>query len=78
MGCALKTNIINEWRKFFVLEENMLEVDTSCLTPEPVLVYVSDLIRTYLTYLKPLYCSYSATTQTDILYHFYLQVEKEA
>lgn len=37
MGCALKTNIINAWRKFFILEEQMLEVDCSILTPESVL-----------------------------------------
>ncbi|EFN89098.1 Glycyl-tRNA synthetase [Harpegnathos saltator] len=37
MGCSLKTNILNFWRNFFVLEEQMLEVDCSILTPEPVL-----------------------------------------
>ncbi|XP_046395890.1 glycine--tRNA ligase [Ischnura elegans] len=37
MGCALKANILNAWRKFFILEEQMLEVDCSILTPEPVL-----------------------------------------
>ena len=37
MGCALKSNIISEWRKFFVLEEQMLEVDCTVLTPENVL-----------------------------------------
>lgn len=37
MGCALKTNLLNLWRNFFVLEEQMLEVDCSILTPEPVL-----------------------------------------
>lgn len=37
MGCALKSNILNLWRKFFVMEEQMLEVDCSILTPEPVL-----------------------------------------
>lgn len=37
MGCSLKTNLINTWRSFFVLEEQMLEVDCSILTPEPVL-----------------------------------------
>ncbi|XP_076754339.1 glycine--tRNA ligase [Xylocopa sonorina] len=37
MGCALKTNLLNAWRNFFVLEEQMLEVDCSILTPEPVL-----------------------------------------
>ncbi|VDM97060.1 unnamed protein product [Thelazia callipaeda] len=37
MGCAMKTNMINLWRRHFVLEENMLEVDCSILTPEAVL-----------------------------------------
>lgn len=37
MGCALKSNILSTWRSFFVLEEQMLEVDCAILTPEPVL-----------------------------------------
>lgn len=37
MGTALKNNIIGEWRKHFILEEQMLEVECSVLTPEPVL-----------------------------------------
>ncbi|KAJ8917523.1 hypothetical protein NQ315_005572 [Exocentrus adspersus] len=37
MGCAFKANLLNTWRQFFVLEEQMLEVDCSILTPEPVL-----------------------------------------
>ncbi|KAG7212729.1 hypothetical protein KM043_012996 [Ampulex compressa] len=37
MGCSFKTNLINAWRNFFVLEEQMLEVDCSILTPEAVL-----------------------------------------
>ncbi|KAL1116446.1 hypothetical protein AAG570_004920 [Ranatra chinensis] len=37
MGCALKANMLHAWRNFFVLEEQMLEVDCSILTPEPVL-----------------------------------------
>lgn len=37
MGCAMKANMLNNWRKFFILEEQMLEVDCSILTPEPVL-----------------------------------------
>lgn len=37
MGCALKANMLHAWRQFFVLEEQMLEVDCSILTPEPVL-----------------------------------------
>lgn len=37
MGCALKSNMLHAWRQFFVLEEQMLEVDCSILTPEAVL-----------------------------------------
>ena len=37
MGCAMKANFISAWRQHFVLEEGMLEVDTTILTPEPVL-----------------------------------------
>ena len=37
MGCATKANLIAEWRRHFVLEEHMLEVECSMLTPEPVL-----------------------------------------
>ncbi|EEB20131.1 glycyl-tRNA synthetase, putative [Pediculus humanus corporis] len=37
MGCALKSNILSTWRSFFILEEQMLEVDCAILTPEPVL-----------------------------------------
>ncbi|CAD6187919.1 unnamed protein product [Caenorhabditis auriculariae] len=37
MGCALKSNMLQEWRKHFILEEGMLEVDCTSLTPEPVL-----------------------------------------
>ncbi|EDV97147.1 glycine--tRNA ligase [Drosophila grimshawi] len=37
MGCSLKSNILALWRQFFSLEEQMLEVDCSILTPEPVL-----------------------------------------
>ncbi len=38
-GCAVKANLLSEWRNHFVLEENMLEVDCTSLTPEPVLKY---------------------------------------
>lgn len=36
-GCALQANIVDLWRKHFVLEEDMLEVDCTALTPEEVL-----------------------------------------
>ncbi|GJQ70276.1 Aats-gly [Trypoxylus dichotomus] len=37
MGCAFKANLLQAWRQFFILEEQMLEVDCSILTPEVVL-----------------------------------------
>lgn len=37
MGCAVKNNMIALWRNHFILNEHMLEVDCTCLTPEPVL-----------------------------------------
>ena len=36
-GCALKNNIEAYWREHFILEENMLEISATCLTPEIVL-----------------------------------------
>ncbi|TQS31868.1 hypothetical protein Golomagni_07837, partial [Golovinomyces magnicellulatus] len=36
-GCSLQSNIIDLWRKHFVLEEDMLEVDCTVLTPNIVL-----------------------------------------
>ena len=37
LGCALKNNVETLWRNHFVLEEDMLEVTCTCLTPYPVL-----------------------------------------
>ncbi|KYQ96874.1 glycyl-tRNA synthetase [Tieghemostelium lacteum] len=37
-GCAIKANLINFWRQHFVLNEDMLEVDCTSVTPEQVLV----------------------------------------
>ena len=39
MGCAMKANLIQCWRNHFVLEEQMLEIDCTMLTPETVLKY---------------------------------------
>lgn len=36
-GCALQANIVDLWRKHFVLEEDMLELDCTALTPHEVL-----------------------------------------
>lgn len=37
MGCALKNNILQVWRQHFIQEEQILEIDCTMLTPEPVL-----------------------------------------
>jgi len=36
-GCAIRDNVIALWKRHFVLEEGMLEIFTSALTPEIVL-----------------------------------------
>ncbi|KHN95088.1 glycyl-tRNA synthetase 1 [Metarhizium album ARSEF 1941] len=36
-GCSLQANIVDLWRKHFILEEDMLEVDCTALTPHDVL-----------------------------------------
>ncbi|KAF8965386.1 hypothetical protein BDZ97DRAFT_1811857 [Flammula alnicola] len=35
-GSSLQANIIAEWRKHFIIEENMLELDTTIMTPSSV------------------------------------------
>ncbi|KAF7245763.1 Glycine--tRNA ligase, partial [Varanus komodoensis] len=37
VGCALKNNLIQAWRQHFIQEEQILEIDCTMLTPEPVL-----------------------------------------
>jgi len=37
MGCAMENNLVNIWRNHFVLEEQMLEVRCTQLTPRQVL-----------------------------------------
>jgi glycyl-tRNA synthetase len=37
-GCAIKTNFLSLWRQFFLLEENILEIECTALTPEIVLM----------------------------------------
>lgn len=36
-GCAVKQNLLAAWRRHFVLEEQMQEVECACMTPEVVL-----------------------------------------
>ncbi|KAI0254549.1 glycyl-tRNA synthetase [Lactifluus subvellereus] len=35
-GSSLQANIITEWRKHFIVEEHMLEIDSTIMTPAPV------------------------------------------
>jgi glycyl-tRNA synthetase len=35
-GSSLQANIIAEWRRHFIIEESMLELDTTIMTPSPV------------------------------------------
>ncbi len=39
-GCAIEANVLNLWRSHFVLEEQMLEIKSTQLTPHVVLKYV--------------------------------------
>ena len=36
-GVALKTNFLSHWRSHFILEEEMLELECTSLTPAPIL-----------------------------------------
>lgn len=36
-GCALKANIIQQWRKHFIIEEQMMEIEDTNIMPYPVL-----------------------------------------
>lgn len=36
-GCAVKNNLIAVWKQHFIVEEGMMELEASCLTPAPVL-----------------------------------------
>ncbi|CAK7213724.1 hypothetical protein SCUCBS95973_001896 [Sporothrix curviconia] len=36
-GCALQANIVGEWRNHFVIEENIMELDCTAITPADVL-----------------------------------------
>jgi glycyl-tRNA synthetase len=37
IGCQIKNNLEQIWREHFVLEEDLLEVNCTCVTPENVL-----------------------------------------
>ena len=33
-GCALKNNLLNFWKSFFIVEENILEIETPTILPQ--------------------------------------------
>lgn len=35
-GCAMLSNLVNEWRKHFIVEGDMLELDYTVITPEAI------------------------------------------
>lgn len=37
--CSIKNNFLQEWRKHFILEENMCEIECTCTTPEEVFIH---------------------------------------
>lgn len=45
IGCEIKHNLLEEWRRFFVLEENMLQVECSTITPIQVMSASGHLTR---------------------------------
>jgi glycyl-tRNA synthetase len=36
-GCALKENVVSLWRQHFIMEDNLLQIECTTLTPYPVL-----------------------------------------
>lgn len=50
IGCALKANLLQLWRRFFVIEDQMLEIDCPAMTIEPVFK-VSGHISRFTDYL---------------------------
>lgn len=54
VGCSLKNNIVNLWRKHFVLKEKIYEIDTSILTSQEVLTASGHISRFSDTMVKDL------------------------
>jgi glycyl-tRNA synthetase len=36
--CTIKNNFIQEWKRHFIIEENMCEIECTCFTPEEVFI----------------------------------------
>lgn len=43
--CAMKNNFIQEWRRHFIIEENMCEIECTCITPEDVFIHSGHVAR---------------------------------
>ncbi|GIQ91537.1 glycyl-tRNA synthetase/DNA polymerase subunit gamma-2 [Kipferlia bialata] len=44
-ACAIKSNLLAEWRKHFVIHDSMFELDASSLTPDTVFAASGHLER---------------------------------
>ncbi len=45
VGCAIKNNIIDAWRKHFIVGEGILEIETPAMTPEVVFKTSGHVVR---------------------------------
>lgn len=52
-GCGLKSNVVDLWKRHFVLTEGMLEMECTNLTPENVLQTSGELRRRTLSPRAP-------------------------
>jgi glycyl-tRNA synthetase len=48
-ACALKANVLSLWRRHFALEENMLEMECTNLTPSSVLEGIFKVFCAYVS-----------------------------
>ncbi len=70
MGCAMKTRMLSLWRSHFVLEEGLLEVDCTMLTPEYVLKSVGGSSGCGLLVWNAILGSGVATEHLTIVYMY--------
>jgi glycyl-tRNA synthetase len=63
-GCALKTNLCAQWRKHFIIEDNMMEIEDPTVTPYHVLDASGHVERfnDFMVKRQPAVFSYPTTT----------------
>ena len=53
LGSAIKANVEKLWREHFVIEDDLMEIQATCVTPEEVLIAsVSNLQRELRVYKR--------------------------